>query len=57
MDEKTTNPSRTRTDAKPATALLCAATLFKNRREVAIEHNGEVYRLRITRNEKLILTK
>ncbi len=31
--------------------------LFAGRRELAIEHNGEEYRLRITSKGKLILTK
>lgn len=36
---------------------LDASVLFRGRREIAIEFRGETYRLRITRNEKLILTK
>ena len=31
--------------------------LFQKAQEVIIEHEGEIYRLRITRNGKLILTK
>jgi len=31
--------------------------LFGSRQEIAILHDGEEYRLRITRNNKLILTK
>ena len=31
--------------------------LFCGRREVCIEHAGQTYRLRITRQNKLILTK
>ena len=31
--------------------------LLKGSREVLIRHGGEVYRLRHTRNDKLILTK
>ena len=31
--------------------------LFCGRREVRIEHAGQTYRLRITRRNKLILTK
>lgn len=31
--------------------------LFKGRQEVLIEHAGQTYRLRITRQNKLILTK
>jgi hemin uptake protein HemP len=36
---------------------LRASDLFRGRQEVAIEFRGETYRLRITRNDKLILTK
>jgi len=32
-------------------------TLFKNATELVIEHAGQYYRLRITRQNKLILTK
>ena len=31
--------------------------LMRNAREVEISHEGQIYRLRITRNRKLILTK
>ena len=34
-----------------------SATLFKSEKELMIEHNDEMYRLRITGNGKLILTK
>lgn len=34
-----------------------ADVLFKGNLEVLITHNGDTYRLRITRNGKLILTK
>ncbi|MFZ3042899.1 MAG: hemin uptake protein HemP [Thiobacillus sp.] len=34
-----------------------ADDLFQGRQEVLIAHQGETYRLRITRNGKLILTK
>ncbi len=33
------------------------ATLFGGRREILIQHGDKVYRLRITRQGKLILTK
>ena len=36
---------------------LRAADLFGDARELILEHNGQVYRLRITANDKLILTK
>jgi hemin uptake protein HemP len=47
--------------AAPATAfgqgLLDSDDLLRGGREVLIRHGDEVYRLRHTRNDKLILTK
>jgi len=37
--------------------ILRSRDLFRSRREVLIVHRDEVYRLRITRADKLILTK
>jgi hemin uptake protein HemP len=37
--------------------VIPAEQIFGERREVWIEHNGERYRLRITRRGKLILQK
>ena len=37
--------------------IIPAKDLFLDADEVRIEHNGEVYRLRITRRNKLILQK
>ena len=34
-----------------------SACLFQGRNEVMIRHHGDIYRLRITRNGKLILNK
>lgn len=34
-----------------------SADLFQGRREVIIEHEGERYRLRITKRDRLILQK
>jgi hemin uptake protein HemP len=34
-----------------------SATLFERGREVVIVHHGQEYRLRITKSDKLILTK
>ena len=36
---------------------IASAALFAGQRELLILHQGEQYRLRITRLEKLILTK
>jgi hemin uptake protein HemP len=43
----------------PASVLpvISAGTLFGKNRELLIEHAGSQYRLRITQNNKLILTK
>ncbi|GAA5078305.1 hemin uptake protein HemP [Lysobacter panacisoli] len=38
-------------------ALVDSDDLLRGSREVLIRHGGEVYRLRHTRNDKLILTK
>ena len=42
--------------AQPADS-VAADQLFKGAHELLINHNGDTYRLRITRNDKLILTK
>jgi len=34
-----------------------ASLLFQGSPEILIDHKGETYRLRITKNDKLILTK
>ncbi len=41
----------------PAPLTLESAALFQGLREVRIRHRDEVYRLSITRLDKLILTK
>lgn len=41
----------------PAVRRFTTKELFEGVREIAIEHNGEIYRLRITSRHKLILTK
>jgi hemin uptake protein HemP len=47
-----------RVSAMPVTgALVESDTLLRGGREVLIRHGDEVYRLRHTRNDKLILTK
>ncbi|RDZ29484.1 hemin uptake protein HemP [Lysobacter silvisoli] len=40
-----------------STLLIESVALLRGAREVLIRHGGEVYRLRHTRNDKLILTK
>lgn len=42
---------------EPQVRTIDSAELFSQGREVMIRHQGEHYRLRLTRNQKLILTK
>lgn len=46
-----------RSVAPQRTTVYSTAELFGGAREIEIEHNGEIYRLRITRQGKLILNK
>ena len=48
-------PRRVLQDADPL--VVTSDSLLQNRSEVVIEHRGEQYRLRRTRQDKLILTK
>jgi hemin uptake protein HemP len=48
--------TRTHTPTGPAQRIR-SEDLFGARREVHIEHRGEIYRLRLTRQDRLILTK
>jgi hemin uptake protein HemP len=45
------------TRARRAPRRIPSPTLFDGDREVVIVHEGQEYRLRITRSDKLILTK
>jgi hemin uptake protein HemP len=40
-----------------ARAVISSAALFRDRREIVIRHGDEEYRLRITKANKLLLTK
>ncbi len=42
---------------KAEEVLYRSSDLFRAKQEVLIEHEGEIYRLRITRNGKLIMNK
>ena len=37
--------------------ILSTVEIFQGEREICIDHEGEIYRLRITRRNKLILQK
>ena len=43
--------------APPARRRLDSTALFDQDREIVIVHRGQEYRLRITKSDKLILTK
>lgn len=47
----------TATDALPAAKVLLSSDLFGTSRELLIEHNGQLYRLIRTSNNKLLLVK
>jgi len=59
MSEKESQPRRetTRPEGLAIPLILHADELFQGQREICIEHNGQRYRLRITRRNKLILQK
>ena len=46
-----------RTPRRPATPRIDSRRLMAGESELVIEHAGQEYRLRLTRNDKLILTK
>lgn len=52
-DSAPVQPSKTGNDP----ARLPSAELLRGNRRLIIEHQGEEYCLRVTRNERLILTK
>ena len=43
--------------APPSVRTLSSNTLFQGEHEIGIEHHGALYRLKITRQGKLILNK
>jgi hemin uptake protein HemP len=56
-DEPALKPNRPEQPAAAAPAIIEARELFRDSREIWIEHDGVRYRLRITRRNKLILQK
>jgi hemin uptake protein HemP len=50
-------PKPAATGINAAEPAVSSKALFKGRRIISIEHNGERYALRITASGKLILTK
>ena len=47
----------TPSEATQDPAKVSSADLLRGARELLIQHHGETYRLRLTSNDKLILTK
>jgi hemin uptake protein HemP len=50
-------PDRSPTAASTAAQRIDSHRLLAGGRELVIDHAGQEYRLRLTRNDKLILTK
>jgi hemin uptake protein HemP len=57
MEENPRETAAASEPPKPSQELVRSQELFQGRREIWIEHDGERYRLRITRRNKLILQK
>lgn len=53
--KRQSDPADAQSDESPK--VINAQELFDGEREICIEHEGEMYRLRITRRNKLILQK
>ena len=54
----TTLPNKTQLHDKPVQALprIKSSDLFQKSREIEIDHEGRIYRMRLTNLNKLILT-
>ncbi len=57
MKEKTDSPIKGKQSSSEIEKRYSSYDLFGSKREIIIEHKGHVYRLQITRQDKLILTK
>jgi len=56
-NENTTRQQATNKKLLDHVPIIDSGHLFAGHKEVQIQHAGEVYRLRVTRNGKLILNK
>lgn len=54
--EPADRPAPLRPEAATRTARIKSEDLFRQQREVEIDHEGRIYRLRLTQLNKLILT-
>jgi hemin uptake protein HemP len=57
MSAPTSGDTSGRPDTRSAPVRVNIDTILRGRQEVIIEHRNEEYRLRITSNGKLLLTK
>jgi len=56
-DDKGREPKQRESQKHPVSQPIAASTLFQGRHQALIEHEGEIYRLILTRNNKLLLQK
>ena len=56
-DDNRDTETTSRRESERAVSVISSEDLLAGRLEVMIEHNGDLYRLRHTRQGKLILTK
>jgi len=56
-DRKGKEPEPRGSQDAPAPQPIAASTLFQGQQQALIEHEGEIYRLVLTRNNKLLLQK
>lgn len=56
MTDGVSDPAASRPKPKPV-PVVTAQTLLRGGRKLLIEHEGEVYTLQLTRQNKLLLTK
>jgi len=57
MSAPASGDTPSRPDTRPPPVRVNIDTILRGRQEVIIEHRNEEYRLRITSNGKLLLTK
>jgi hemin uptake protein HemP len=56
-DHKAREPKQRESQERPVSQPIAASTLFQGQQQALIEHEGEIYRLVLTRNNKLLLQK
>lgn len=57
METSSTRPVEGYGVTHAAARVVASTSLFRGAREIVISHRGQEYRLRITKADKLILTK